>query len=528
MYIVFLISSGVLHAVVCLHNRKFPPGFQFGAATSAYQIEGAWNVSDKGESICDRFSRDHPELITDKSNAEVACDSYRKWRVDIQAVQDLGLDFYRFSTAWTRLLPTGFSNEISKDGVNYYNNLINGLLEKNIKPIITLYHWDLPQRLQDLGGWTNPLIADWFEQYADVVFRLFGDRVKMWVTINEPLLMCDFNYNTGTLAPRIKDPDTATYLCTKHVLIAHAKAWRLYDRKYRHKYHGILSIANHVVWFDPLTPKHEDEAELAREYTVGRYAHPIYSKEGGWPKVIEQKMTEYSKKKGFPTSRLPAFTPEEIKLVRGSYDYFAINYYTSRLVRKALPGDEAAVFFDTGAPELGLTFIKDPNWPSGGHNFIPSYPKGLRSIISWLKQKYGNLHFFISENGYGNFDSGLDDYDRVEYFHQHLEQVLHSIHDDHANVTGFTAWTLMDNYEWLSGYTLRFGLYHVDFTNPERKRTPRASAHYIAKTVKKRTLETPVKKQHTQSQAQNGKSKTNVNLFCLLISVTVIVCTKYF
>ncbi|XP_072948337.1 myrosinase 1-like [Epargyreus clarus] len=520
--------SVLLHSAVGLHHKKFPPDFQFGAATSAYQVEGGWNASDKGVSIWDKFCHDHPELIIDKTNGDVSCDSYHQWRQDVQICHNLGLDFYRFSISWSRLLPTGFSNKVSKSGVKYYNNLINGLLEKNVRPVITLYHWDLPQLLQELGGWTNPLITDWFAEYASVVFKLFADRVKMWVTINEPNLMCDLNYNTGFLAPRVKDPTTAAYLCNKHVLVAHAKAWRLYDRDYKRKYHGIMSIANHAVWMDPVNGDEEDIIELAREHSIGRYTHPIYSKQGGWPPIVEKKIAEYSKEKGYATSRLPPFTQEEILLIRGSYDYLALNYYTSRLVRKARPGDDPGVFFDTGAPELGLILEKDPEWPIIGHDFVPSYPKGLRSIVSWIRQQYGDLNFFVTENGYGNTNPDLEDYDRVDYYRLHLEQILNSIHDDGANITGFTAWSLIDNFEWISGYTQKFGLHQVDFTDPERKRIPRASAHFFADLIKRRTLDIPIKKHlHKREHTHSGNSTVINDLNCLFISFVILVYTLH-
>ncbi|XP_045540550.1 myrosinase 1-like [Papilio machaon] len=281
------VFSVLVSAVWCKNPREFPSGFIFGAATAAYQIEGAWNVSDKGESIWDRFVHTNPGAVKNKENGDVAADSYHNWQQDIDIASDIGLHFYRFSVSWPRLLPTGFINIKSEDGKNYYNKLIDGLLAKGIEPVVTLYHWDLPQPIQDLGGWTNPLIADYFADYANYVFSLFGDRVKTWITINEAISVCDFAYNSGVIAPGIQEPIYGTYLCNKHILIAHAKAYRIYEKYYRPSQHGKVSFANNLLWIEPLTPADEELAELGLQHSAGRYSHPIYSKKGGWPPSIE-------------------------------------------------------------------------------------------------------------------------------------------------------------------------------------------------------------------------------------------------
>ncbi|XP_037303008.1 myrosinase 1-like isoform X2 [Manduca sexta] len=484
---IFLFSGFVIlvGAVACFQDLDFPPGFQFGAASSSYQTEGAWNTSDKSESIWDRFVHEKPHLIGDGSTGDIACDSYHLWRRDIEMVSELGLHFYRFSISWTRLVPNGFATHISEDGRTYYDNLINGLLESGVEPMVTLYHWELPQKLQDLGGWTNPLIVDWFGDYARVVYSLFGDRVKTFLTINEPLVMCDLPYNTGTLAPGIVDV-VATYMCNKNVLLAHAKAWRIYDEEFRPKYHGEVSITNQLLWFEAATPEDEELAEHAREWMAGRYSHAIFSAEGGWPPVVEKAMAEDSKKKGYPRSTLPAFTKEEIEFVRGTFDFYAVNHYSSRLVRKAKEGEELHPYPLGDIPELAAKLEPHPHWRPTATAIFWLYPEGLHHQLVWLKKRYGDIRFVITENGVAT-PAGRNDMDRIEYYTEYLKQVLLAIKEG-VNVTGYTAWCLMDNFEWSDGYKTKMGLYEVDFSSPERTRTQKASARFYKNLIQKHSL----------------------------------------
>uniref|UniRef100_A0A2H1WZM4 SFRICE_030583 n=1 Tax=Spodoptera frugiperda TaxID=7108 RepID=A0A2H1WZM4_SPOFR len=376
------------------YSKQFPPGFKFGAATAAYQVEGAWNVSDKGECKWDRLTHRYPDLFLNHDNGDNACKSYYYWRRDIEMASELGLQFYRFSISWPRLLPTGLVDEISDDGKNYYNNLIDGLLEKGIEPVVSIYHWEMPQLLQDLGGWANPKIADWFADYARVVFTLFGDRVKIWLTINEPIVECDYYYGQGILAPQL-DYYVGPYMCNKNLLLSHARAYRVYDEEFRHKYHGKVSIVNHLLWLKAYSPEYEEEAEVARQFLTGRYAHPIYSKKGGWPSVVEKTVAKASKKQGFRESRLPAFTEEEIELVRGTYDFFAMNHYTSRLVRTAEPDEDVVKTMFTYVPDADLVLDTDPAWTYGYSEAMPV--SRLRLLGSVLEHNlYYNKSGFTS------------------------------------------------------------------------------------------------------------------------------------
>ncbi|XP_041974793.1 myrosinase 1-like isoform X2 [Aricia agestis] len=472
------------------HQRKFPPGFKFGAATAAYQIEGGWNVDGKGMSIWDTRFRGNSSssFAIDGSTGDVACDSYHQWRRDVDMAQELGLHHYRFSVSWSRILPTGFPNRISKAGTKYYNNIINSLLARGIEPMITIYHFDLPQSIQDLGGWTNPLIEQWFGDYANVVFALFSDRVKYWITINEPLVVCDYIYNTGEFLPQIVEHERAVYICNKNLLMAHARAWRIYDTKFRNKYNGKVSIAINPFWIEPATEDDKELAVLAREFGAGRYSHPIYSKDGGWPPMVEQHMLKYSREKGYSHSILPAFTDRERKFVQGTSDFYSLNHYTSKMIRPARPGETPGEWFFTGSRELNAVLENDPKWKASPIRVLAVVPKGLRRQVAWLNQHYGNLSILISENGFGTYSPQLYDEDRIEFIRDYLDQLLVAIEEDGANIFAYTVWSLMDNYEWNLGYRMKYGLYRVDFNDPERRRTPRASAFFYRDVIKHHAL----------------------------------------
>ncbi|XP_045513943.1 lactase-phlorizin hydrolase-like isoform X2 [Pieris brassicae] len=420
-----------------LCTAKFPPWFKFGAATSSYQIEGAWNISDKTPSIWDTFCHIKYDVKCSNTNGDVAANSYYQWEEDIAACAALGLDYYRFSISWTRILPTGYPNKISKDGVRYYNELINGLLAKGIEPMVTMYHWELPQNLQDLGGWTNALIGTWFADYAKVLFSLFGDRVKTWLTINEPLIMCAAAYgeNTG-FAPGISDPNYGAFLCAKNTLLAHARAWRIYDVMFKPKHRGKVSIANQIFWLEGKSEEERKLGELTYSLNV-IYTYPVFSKNGGWPEEIEEIIATNSKNEGFSFSRLPPFTTEEINFVKGTYDFFGLNYYTSRVVRKATMDDRLEWPF-TGSQELGSFLTVDATWRN-------------ENIVPWL---YVELAI----------KAGI-------------------------NVTGYTVWSLIDTFEWESGNTVKFGLYKVDYDDPKRARIPRPSAKFYAAVIQTRSCD---------------------------------------
>lgn len=282
-------------------------------------------------------------------------------------------------------------------------------------------------------------------------------------------------------------PDHGPNICNKYVLLAHARAYRIYEEEFKDKYNGKLSIVNMLIWFQPWSEGDEEIAELANQNCAGRYSHAIYSKEGGWPPIIEEHMVNVSNKKGYDKCLLPAFTKEEIEYVRGTYDFYALNYYTSRVVRKAEEGEILRSWPLGDAPALDAVLGTLVEWPNTVCHWFQIYPPGIRHILVWLKKQYGDIDYYITENGLGTH-GGLNDQDRIEYYDNHLRQVLLAIKEDAVDVTHYTAWSLMDNFEWPEGYRVKFGLYEVDFEDPKRTRTPRASAKYYANVIKQNAL----------------------------------------
>ncbi|XP_037296139.1 myrosinase 1 [Manduca sexta] len=486
---VLLSVVAVCHTATVKHERRFPDDFIFGCATAAYQVEGAWNEDGKGENIWDYLTHTNPTVIRDQSNGDVAADSYHHVERDVEMMRELGLDAYRFSLSWSRILPTGFANEVNQAGINYYNNLINEMLKYNIQPIVTMYHWDLPQRLQELGGFINPLIADWYEDYAKVVFDNFGDRVKLWITFNEPREICYEGYGATGLAPILNATGVGTYICAKNLAIAHAKAYHLYNNEYKARQGGECGITISVNWFGPLTDSEEDEfaAELRRQATWGLYAEPIFSAEGGFPKELAARVAEKSAEQGFPWSRMPEFTDEEKKFVRGTSDFFGVNHYTAFLVSATKHIQQHAV--PSLLDDIGVGSYVPPEWMKSASSWLTLAPNSIYNALTHLASKYNNPVFYITENGWSNDPTAsLEDDDRVTYYRAALESVLNTL-DAGVNLKGYMTWSLMDNFEWLKGYTERFGLYEVDFSSPERTRTPRKSAFVYKEILRTRTID---------------------------------------
>ncbi|CAH2059140.1 unnamed protein product, partial [Iphiclides podalirius] len=468
-------------------QRRFPDDFLFGTATASYQIEGAWNADDKGENIWDHMTHTKPHVIKDQSNGDIAADTYHNYKRDVEMMRELGLDAYRFSLSWSRILPDGFSNRVSKAGVTFYNNYIDEMLKYGITPMITLYHWDLPQKLQELGGFVNPLFPDWFEDYARVVFEHFGDRVKHWITFNEPREICYQGYDTVEKAPQLNATGVGAYLCAKSLVLAHAKAYHAYRNDFAPSQGGQCGITISVNWFGAKTDSEEDQfaAELYRQGEWGLYAEPIFSEKGGFPKELSERVAHKSLEQGYPRSRMPEFTDEERAFVRGSADFFGVNHYMAQLV-SAGGGDfiVPSVRDDVGA----TTYVPD-EWPVSASSWLTQAPDSMLNALTHLKEKYNSPAFYITENGWSSPpEAGLLDDDRIRYYRAALESALDSL-DAGVNLKGYMAWSLMDNFEWMEGYTERFGLYQVDFEDPARSRTPRKSAFVYKQIVKSRVID---------------------------------------
>lgn len=462
----------------------FPQKFLWGVATSAFQCEGGTKAGGRGVSIWDTFCLDHSNIL-DNSNADVTSDSYHKYQEDIKLIKELGVNFYRFSISWSRIIPdpTG-SGEVNSAGVQYYNNLIDGLLAIEVMPLVTLYHFDLPQTIEDKGGFLNEsVLVDCFKKYADVCFSEFGDRVKYWITFNEPKEITTLGYGNGCLAPGIKSPFDGVYQAAHNLIKAHASVWHLYDHSYRNTQNGKIFISLSSNFFMPKDancPEDVEAVELAQQFSIGWFAHPIFV-DGDYPPIMKNKIAEISKMEGREKSRLPEFTEEEKKFIKGTSDFLGFNYYTSKLV--SVPDSDMPTDIEYDLDVL-VKSTADPNWKSMSLFFLHVVPQGFRGILNWLKNEYNSVDVFITENGFSDSSGAVDDPERVQFFKSHINELLKAVKIDGCNVVAYTAWTLLDNFEWIFGYTCRFGLVSVDFDTEEKCRTPKKSFYFYSKVIK--------------------------------------------
>ncbi|XP_017755056.1 PREDICTED: myrosinase 1 [Eufriesea mexicana] len=446
-------------------NLQFPPNFLLGVATAAYQIEGAWNVSDKTESTWDRFSHYQNGAIYNNHTGDIATDSYNKYKEDIAILKKLGFKAYRFSVSWPRILPTGYSNYVSKDGVRFYHDFIDELLANNIEPMLTIYHWDHPQVLEDAGGWLNSEMVDWFADYARVVFREYAPKVKMFIPINEPSAVCKNSYSHGIYAPGKTLNGFGEYLCTHNVIKAHAKAYRIYEAEFKETYKGIIAGM-------PRSHTDIDAVENYFQFNAGWTMHPIYSKDGDYPPLMKSLVANKSMEQGYSKSRLPTFTSEWVTYIRGTSDFLAVNHYTTRLVTAGSMGKVPSHENDQGVKE-----IVDTLWKPAASTWLKVVPEGFRFVLRQLAENYGNPPMYITENGVSDFGA-LNDDDRINYYREYLKQMLNAIYNDGVNIRGYILWSLLDNFEWNMGYHERFGIVSVDFNDPQRPRTLKKSASW--------------------------------------------------
>ncbi|XP_047510000.1 myrosinase 1-like [Pieris napi] len=480
----------VLVAVTCAsqaHYTKFPEGFTFGVATAAHQIEGAWNVSGKSENVWDHLTHTKPWMVADGTNGDVACDSYNRYLEDVEELAYLGVDFYRFSFSWARLLPTGRVDQINPEGVQYYHNLLDALAEKNIEPLVTLFHWDLPQTLQDLGGFANPKMIQYFSEYADFCFREYGDKIKSWITFNEPYEICEDAYGDIKKAPAIDSHGVGNYLCSDNLLKSHAEAYHLYNESYRPKQNGRIMISINSIWYEPADPNDPEQvalAEVANQFKFGWFAHPIFTEEGGYPPVMIENVAQNSQAEGLPKSRLEQFDDYWIERIKGTSDFLGINHYTTHLITG--PGVDPIAKSPSWLKDIGAVTSLEVGEATASEWFRV-VPTGFANLLRWCKSSYNDPPIYITENGYSDRGT-LEDYDRIKYFNDHLGAILNVINDDGVRVLGYTAWTLMDNFEWRAGFSERFGFYHVDITDPARPRTAKLSAEYYKKLIANREL----------------------------------------
>ena len=436
----------------------FPNSFLWGAATSAYQIEGSPLADGAGPSIWHRFVRT-PGLTKDGDTGDVACDHYARMKDDVAMMKRLGLTAYRFSIAWGRVLPQG-RGAVNEAGLGFYERLVDTLLEHGIAPMATLFHWDLPAALDDRGGWLNPDIADWFADYAGVVFRRLDDRVKLWATLNEPWVVADGGYLHGALAPGHKNRFEAP-IASHHLLRSHAKAVQAYRALGRHQVGLVVNI-------EPKYPASTTPLDLAatrraEAYMNRQYLDPVFR--GEYPAELAE----------IYGSAWPNFPASDWPIIQTPFDFLGVNYYSRNVVRDA-PDEHP----------LRATRVRQVDHIHTEMDW-EVFPEALTRALLWVKERYGDRPLYITENGAAFddpphvVDGRVDDPLRVWYLREHL-RAAHNAIAHGVDLRGYYVWSLLDNFEWASGYARRFGIVHVDFDSLAR--TPKASARFYAEVIR--------------------------------------------
>jgi beta-glucosidase len=429
--------------------RPFPRSFVFGVATSAYQIEGAHDADGKQPSIWDVFCG-KPDAIDDGSTGNVACDHYHRYRDDVAHMAALGVDAYRFSISWPRVMTNGAG--VNAAGVDFYDRLVDALLERGIRPFATLYHWDLPQSLQDLGGWTSPDTARRFTEFAQVVGARLGDRVRDWITINEPEVVAFVGHAQGRHAPGLRDPRLALRVAHQ-LLLAHRSAAAAIRAEVSRARVGIsLNLA-------PVHPASGSEEDLAAAHRVDGYFNrwyldPLTAR--GYPSDMVDWYGEL----------LEADAASDMRDYDGDLDFLGINYYSRQVVRAA----PAELLASQQVP------VRDARHTTMGWEV---YPEGLSEILQRVEHDYRPRAIYVTENG-ASFDDQLrqgrvSDPDRTRYLAQHFAEAAKAISAG-VPLEGYFVWSLMDNFEWNNGYSKRFGIVHVDYAT--QRRTDKESARW--------------------------------------------------
>ena len=443
---------------------QFPKDFVWGAATASYQIEGAWNEDGKGESIWDRFSHT-PGKIDNADTGDVACDHYHRWADDIKLLKELGLQAYRFSVAWPRIFPNG-RGEINQAGLDFYSRLVDGLLKENIEPWLTLYHWDLPQSLEDEGGWTARTTAEAFVEYTDIVSHTLGDRVKNWITLNEPFVSAFIGYQEGRHAPGHTDLHEALS-ASHHLLLAHGWAVPIIRRNCPEANVGI------TLNYSPQVPASPSVADRTAATWMDGY--------------VNRWFLDTLVGRGYPQDMVNGFGDEmafvqsgDLDVISVPVDFLGINYYTRRIVRSDKVGEAenapCTVFSSDEMTEM--------NWEV--------YPEGLYQTLGRLYFDYYDFPaIYITENGAAfkdqvSADGGVDDPARLSYIKRHL-MAVHRAMGIGVPVKGYFAWSLMDNFEWGFGYSKRFGLIHVDYQTQQR--IFKSSAKWYQQVIRQNSVE---------------------------------------
>ena len=430
--------------------------FKWGVSTSSYQIEGAAREDGRGPSIWDTFSR-IPGAVANSDNGDIACDHYHRFHEDLDLIKWLGVGAYHFSIAWPRVIPNA-TGKINQKGIDFYDRLIDGALVRGIEPWPTLYHWDLPQAAQDRGGWNNRECAYWFAEYAHEMAERFGDRIKNWVTINEPFCSAWLGHLYGVMAPGIKDLQIAIN-ASHHLLLGHGLATEALR-----EVSSELKVGITLNFTPAITLGHSDEDSLAVKLADGFdnrwFADPVFK--GAYPADI---VTAFGKE-------VPIL-PGDLELISTPLDFLGLNYYFRQTVAYD-PSVEPLPYRQVRAPNVERTGM---DWEVNAETFT--------ELLLRINNDYSPKEFFITENGSAwddeVVDGKVDDPNRVSYLERHLEAMFKA-KEKGVPINGYFAWSLMDNFEWAYGYAKRFGLIYVDYET--QKRIPKSSAYYYRERIK--------------------------------------------
>lgn len=428
-----------------------------GVATSAYQTEGAWNVSGKLDSVWDEFTHRIHSPISDKSNGDIACDSYNRYLEDITLAKSIGAKLFRFSISWPRVLYQNGS--VNHEGVNHYRAVIQSVTEHEMIPFVTLFHWDTPNWIEkELGGWADPegRVIPLFVNYSNTMFRELGDLVENWITFNEPYTVATQGYGDGSHAPGKKSVD-APYMVFQNMILAHQETYKQFHDSQRN---GKIGIAINMEWIEADRPSDKEAAERARLWRAGIVLDPLLK--GSYPALIKPHM---------PSPFLRTHTP--------TLDFLGLNHYTTLIARtshRPIPVPGTSNFWEDQMVELRIHH----HWHQSEAPWLFTVPYGLGATVEWLRERYFpfKLDLYITENGYAS-PPIKNDYNRITYLGGYMCSLMNTqFRFPSLNIKGYFVWSLLDNFEWAAGYTQRFGIVQVDFDN-NQERTIKESAHWI-------------------------------------------------